>query len=149
MKRIATVALSVILLIGMIIVTPAAAAGCYQSGCNGQDPQVTRCVDDARNLASFRYTGGNPYLQGALLELRQSPACDAAWVRVTDGDCFGEWRPCGAVLEVQGGTAQTTEPKPGQRWTAMWSFRNYVRGCFTNPNYVTGGYVTDQCTAWR
>jgi hypothetical protein len=126
-----------------------AAAGCYRSGCNGQDPQAMGCGNDAYNKASFRYAGGNQFLQGALLELRYSPSCDAAWVRTTVGDCFGDWRPCGSVLEVSGGTPQQSEPHSGQMWTNMWSFRNYVRGCFTHPNWQNGTYTTDGCTAWN
>src|SRR5687768_6054918 len=64
--------------------TPAFAAQCSPGSCNGLDPQTTQCVDDARNVASFRYSGGNPYLRGALMELRHSRTCDAAWVRTTD-----------------------------------------------------------------
>ncbi|WP_414636339.1 DUF2690 domain-containing protein [Actinophytocola sp.] len=129
--------------------TPALAAGCYRSSCNGQDPQSMGCGTDAYPLASFTYTGSNEFLRGSFLELRYSPACDAAWVRTTNGDCFGMWRPCGSVLEVSGGTAQQSEPHPGQMWTNMWSFRYYVRGCFTLPDWYSGTYVTDGCTSWK
>ncbi|HZM78843.1 MAG TPA: DUF2690 domain-containing protein [Candidatus Limnocylindrales bacterium] len=125
---------------------PAHAAGCYRSSCNAKDPQSMGCANDARNLESFWYNGASPYLQGTLLELRYSPACDAAWVRTTGGDCFDVWRPCISVLEVQGGAEQWGNPRGGQNWTAMWSFRYYVRGCFRS------GYPdlrNDGCTAWR
>lgn len=121
------------------------AAGCYQSSCNGQDPSEKRCGDDARNLQAFWYQGSSPWLQNTLLELRYSPACDAAWVRTTGGDCFDIWRPCISVLQVQGGSEQWGGPSGGQRWTNMWSFRSTVRGCFRSgtDNHLDG------CTAWR
>lgn len=148
MKRIASlVALTMFATVGTA--TPAFAAQCRPGSCNGLDPQTTQCVDDARNVASFRYSGGNSYLRGALMELRHSRTCDAAWVRTTDGDCLDPWRPCGAVLEVRGGITQSVNPRPGQRWTNMWSYRYTVRGCFTRPNPSGDGYTTDQCTAWK
>jgi uncharacterized protein DUF2690 len=122
-----------------------AAATCYRSTCNGQDPQAQGCATGAYNLASFYYQGASPWLQGTLLELRYSAACDAAWVRTTGGDCFGIWRPCISVLQVQGGSEQWGGPAPGQRWTNMWSFRNNVRGCFESGD----DYHLDGCTAWK
>jgi hypothetical protein len=119
---------------------------CYRSTCNGQDPADKGCDHDARNLESFRYQGSFDTLQGVLLELRWSPACDAAWVRTTDGYCFDVWIPCYSVLQVQGGQEQIGSINTGHHWTNMWSFRSYVRGCFMT------GYPdtrTDGCTAWR
>ncbi|MFI9530755.1 DUF2690 domain-containing protein [Micromonospora rosaria] len=131
-----------------VAATPALAAGCYQSSCNGQLPQDKGCDAGATTIASFRYGGSNTFLQGALMELRRSTACDAAWIRTTDGDCLPMWRNCGAVLEVSGGSPQFSDPRPGQRWSAMWSYRNYVRGCFIA--YTDdGGYHRDGCTAWK
>jgi hypothetical protein len=130
--------------------SPAAAASCHRDGCNGQDPQAAGCDADAYNIASFRYGNANPYLQGAWMELRYSPACDAAWARATEGDCFGMWRPCGFALEIAGGEAQQSVsggPGPGQRWSAMWSFRQYVRACFTAYS-KDGSSSPDGCTAW-
>ncbi|SMD24574.1 hypothetical protein [Lentzea albidocapillata] len=83
------------------------------------------------------------------MELRRSPSCDTAWVRTTGGDCLDPWDPAAPSWEVRGGTAQFVDPDPGQRWTAMWSFRYSVRGCFTRPSPSGSGYTTDQCTARR
>jgi len=130
--------------------SPAMAASCTQSSCNGLDPQNTGCSADGYNLSSFWYSGSSQYLQGALIELRRSNTCDAAWVRVTNGDCLPMWRPCGFVLEVSGGTMQYGQnPAPGaQRWSGMWSFRNYVRACFVTYNW-DDTYNRDGCTGWH
>lgn len=123
----------------------ALAAGCYRNTCNGQDPQVMGCESGAYNLEAFWYRGPSPWLQNTLLELRYSPACDAAWVRTTGGDCFGIWRPCVSALQVSGGQEQWGGPSGGQNWTKMWSFRYYVRGCFRSGEDLH----LDGCTAWR
>ena len=133
------------LAVSLVAQEPANAAGCYRASCNAQDPQAKGCDADAYNLQSFWYQGSSPWLQGTLLELRYSPACDAAWVRTTGGDCFGIWRPCVSALQVQGGDEQWGGPSGGQRWTNMWSFRSYVRGCFKSGT----DYHLDGCTAWR
>lgn len=146
MKRVTSLVV-LAMLSSLFTATPALAAQCRPGSCNGLDPQTTGCAGDARNVASFRYSGSNWYLEGALMELRYSPTCDTAWVRTTGGDCLDPWRPCGAVLEARGGISQFVDPRPGQRWTTMWSYRYSVRGCFTRPN--ASGYTTDQCTAWK
>ncbi|WP_441183092.1 DUF2690 domain-containing protein [Micromonospora sp. BQ11] len=118
---------------------------CKPSYCNNLDPQATHCADDARNVESFWYRGSSPWLQNTLLELRYSPACDTAWVRTTGGDCFDVWRPCVSVLQVSGGPELQGGPSGGQKWTNMWSFRSYVRGCFRSG----ADLHLDGCTAWR
>jgi hypothetical protein len=139
--------LAILLASALTLITqhPASAAGCYRSSCNAKDPQVTGCAGDARNLESFWYGGSSPWLRNTLLELRYSPVCGAAWVRTTGGDCFDNWRPCMSALQVSGGDEQWGNPQGGQNWTHMWSFRNYVRGCF-----LSGGDLhLDGCTAWH
>ncbi|MER6514969.1 DUF2690 domain-containing protein [Nonomuraea sp. NPDC001636] len=56
---------------------------CSRSGCNGEDPVIHHCSDDART--TYRY----PTRLG-LLELRYSPACTASWARIT-GAAEGTW----------------------------------------------------------
>lgn len=152
LRRLGAALLSCVAALGLAqaVQGPARAASCYQATCNGQDPSATGCNDGAYNLSSFWYNGSSPYMQGALIELRRSGACDAAWARVTNGDCLPMWRPCGFVLEVSGGTTQVgPNPAPGaQRWSGMWSFRNYVRACFITHNW-DGGYSRDGCTGWH
>ncbi|MFB6395908.1 hypothetical protein [Polymorphospora lycopeni] len=138
------------LLMSIGIAVPAQAALCHQSSCNGQDPGAKQCNDTSSgNLASFYYNGSDPYLAGVLLELRRSRNCDAAWARTTGLDCLPMWRPCGFVLQVQGGTEQLGGgPGGGQKWTNMWSFRQYVRACFIIWT-TDDSYRTDGCTGWH
>ncbi|MFF8839676.1 DUF2690 domain-containing protein [Streptomyces sp. NPDC015130] len=53
--------------------SPASAAtSCYASTCQGKDPALTVCQNDARTVATSGW---------GLLELRYSPTCRAAWAR--------------------------------------------------------------------
>lgn len=54
------------------------AVGCHGSGCDGKDPNVQGCSDDARNLDSDYLD----MLYVAVAQLRYSPACNAAWIRI-------------------------------------------------------------------
>ncbi|GAB1690842.1 DUF2690 domain-containing protein [Krasilnikovia sp. M28-CT-15] len=146
----ATVLISVVSAVLTLSAPRPAAAGptCYQSSCNGQDPSRYSCSADT--ISSFYYNGSSPDLRGALIELRRSRSCDAAWARVTNGSCRPMWIPCGFVLEVSRGTTQYgANPTPGaQVWTTMWSFRNYVRACFV-VDFVGDSYRRDGCTGWH
>jgi hypothetical protein len=133
---------------GVTVAPMARAASCYRSSCNGVEPQAAGCASGARNLTSFVYGGSNQWLSGALLELRYSPACDAAWVRTTGGSCLGVWRPCSAGMQVSGGDEQGVNPGGRQNWSLMWSFRQYVRGCFFGLD-ANGNEYRDGCTAWN
>src|SRR6266568_3676206 len=68
---------------------PANAVGCYGGSCTGQSPTSEGCATGAYTIDSFRYYGPIASLNGALLELRYSPACYAAWARVTGGNSNG------------------------------------------------------------
>lgn len=63
---------------GLLAGTPAHAAAnaCSGSACDGKDP-ATYCQGDARTEESVR-------LGQALLELRYSPGCRAAWARISN-----------------------------------------------------------------
>ncbi|MDH6553882.1 hypothetical protein M2160_007981 [Streptomyces sp. SAI-117] len=63
---------------GLLAATPAqaAATACSGSACDGKDPAVY-CQGDARTVESTR-------LGQALLELRYSPSCRAAWGRISN-----------------------------------------------------------------
>ncbi|NNN36876.1 DUF2690 domain-containing protein [Streptomyces sp. S3(2020)] len=62
---------------GLLAATPAhAASACSGSACDGKDPSVY-CQGDARTEESVR-------LGQALLELRYSPSCRAAWGRISN-----------------------------------------------------------------
>jgi hypothetical protein len=59
-----------------------ARAGCSGSACDGKDPQV-HCNSDKKTVQSLRLGGT------ALLELRYSRACRAAWAKISNAD----WEP--------------------------------------------------------
>jgi len=98
--------------------TPASAAGCNANGCTGKNPQVQGCSPTAYNLDEFSYAG-------IRFELRYSPACGAAWTRVTSlthhNTVFGQIRGGGYVFGVQA--------VEGQVWTKMISFNFFVKAC--------------------
>ncbi|MGW7544403.1 DUF2690 domain-containing protein [Streptomyces sp. NPDC054770] len=62
---------------GTAIATPANAAGCYGSTCEGKDP-ATYCQSDA-----ITPSNGAIWLGSAYVELRYSPSCRAAWARIS------------------------------------------------------------------
>lgn len=62
---------------GTALATPANAAGCYGSSCEGKDP-AAYCQSDA-----ITPSNGAHWLGPAYLELRYSPSCRAAWARIS------------------------------------------------------------------
>jgi hypothetical protein len=127
---------------GMVAGAVAAAAdttatGCYASGCYGKDPQAMGCGADAVTGASVVMP------DGALVELRWSYACQAAWARIT-GARADEWLFAnGPASQV----ASTFVDAPGQTsgWTPMVMDRSYVdtaNACGANDivTYCTVGY---------
>jgi Protein of unknown function (DUF2690) len=141
---------AVLLLCAGLAAAPAAhAASCSYDNCKNVDPQSTDCRSDARNVDSFVYGGSDPGLAGALLELRYSPSCHAAWVRTTGGNCFQIWVPCVAGMQSDDGTLRLTTPSGDQHWTTMESFHRYVRGCFYHLDAQGEPSTRDGCTAWH
>jgi len=107
----------------------AAAVGCTGAQCNGKNPDVQACGEDARTVDSFLVYPETTANRDTLVELRHSPACRARWLRVTPQDglagCGG-----GVQLEVRirdiadDGTVLHTEKKQyggceDQFWTMM------------------------------
>ncbi|MEV0494948.1 DUF2690 domain-containing protein [Streptomyces atratus] len=70
-----------------------AAAGCRGTACDGKNPHVTRCDQDARSLGGPIRVGGGPAVQ-----LRTSSRCSAAWVLIERGDHAWAGR-----VEIRGG----------------------------------------------
>jgi hypothetical protein len=58
--------------------SPATAAACYYTSCNGRDPQSTGCSSGARTLTKIP----DWEVSGARVELRYSPSCHAVWTRI-------------------------------------------------------------------
>ncbi|WP_043663205.1 DUF2690 domain-containing protein [Streptomyces xylophagus] len=73
----ASVTVLVLAAAGTAIATPASAAGCYGSSCEGKDP-AAYCQSDA-----ITPSNGAVWLGPAYVELRYSPSCRAAWARIS------------------------------------------------------------------
>jgi hypothetical protein len=113
---------------------PVPAPGCYASTCNGQDPQAKGCSPDAVTVKDFN-------AHGYYLELRLSPACHAAWVRVKS---VGNWGQTGTFrIERQIPASYYSNSfaagEAGTKWTRMYSWDNTVRGWLQVNLFSTGG----------
>ncbi|HEX8147249.1 MAG TPA: DUF2690 domain-containing protein [Pyrinomonadaceae bacterium] len=66
-------------LFGALAATPAAAATCYGSGCNGLSPVTTGCTSGSYVVSETDIYDGfsNDYIGG--VQLWWSPTCQAAW----------------------------------------------------------------------
>ena len=120
-------------------------AGCYDTGCKGRNPSTSGCGGDARTLEEF--TDGS-----FRVELRYSPACYAAWTRITTRSgtpgsfcnaTFGQIRGYDIAYDTRKGVYGTQAACPGQSFTAMWPFSDGVRACVSyywydgEPKYCT------------
>jgi hypothetical protein len=120
--------LAIVLGSTVVAPTPAAAAGCSSSGCNGLDPQAAGCSSDAYTLDTIWPDRG-----GIKLELRYSPSCYAAWARyynAYDGN-YGraEIHGCGSnFCYVNRKTIAGYHDETG--WTTMLSFTYSVKACY-------------------
>ncbi len=120
-----------VLLIGigvMAPVNPANAAGCWGQSCYGKDPEAMGCGGSTvRNLDQFEYEG-----RSVTVELRYSPNCYAVWTRYRNF-----WGHDGAVYTKSMSTEGMATRKEFAQyreetgWTAMVSFTEKVRGCYT------------------
>jgi hypothetical protein len=109
----------------------AAAVGCYNTSCKGQNPSTMGCGADATTLAEFT---DRPFR----VELRYSRACYAAWTRIsspsgTSGDScnatFGQIRGYDIYYDTRKGVYGVQAACPGSRYTSMWPFSDGVRAC--------------------
>ncbi|MDH2426082.1 DUF2690 domain-containing protein [Sphaerisporangium sp. TRM90804] len=78
------------------------AAACSGSACDGKNPS-TYCGGDARTVQSLRLGGQ------ALLELRYSPSCRAAWARISNAsyDIYNSPSPLARVVRNSDGRRYT------------------------------------------
>jgi len=112
-----------------------AAAACNGSGCTGRDPQAQGCSPDSRTIDEFTYLG-------ARFELRYSPACFAAWTRVTSPTHFNTLF---AQIRTDGNTVYGVQVTEGQHWTQMINFAHLVRACHA----VWFDAAPNECTAFH
>ncbi|MFF7680041.1 DUF2690 domain-containing protein [Actinacidiphila glaucinigra] len=73
------------------LTSPASAATCSGSSCDGKNPS-SYCQSDARTVQSLA-------LGQAVLELRYSPTCRAAWARISNAsyNTFDQFTPYATV----------------------------------------------------
>ncbi len=141
---------------------PAYAVGCYGGSCTGQDPVAEGCATGAYTIDSFRYYGPIASLNGALLELRYSSACYAAWARVTGGNsnggCSSPWlyqgQPCTMVIEGSWNRSTVATwidawVNGYQSWTWMLSFHYWTRACLASRPPFSSTYTRIACTGWH
>lgn len=74
-----------LLMLGMVFTalgsaTPARAASCSGTGCNGQDPIATGCNSDAYTVTSANIKNLQNQVVGRV-DLRWSPTCQTNWAR--------------------------------------------------------------------
>lgn len=100
----------------------AAAVGCRAESCTGKSPYTQGCGATARTIDEFTYAG-------VRFELRYSPACRAAWTRVTaprhSNTLFGQIRGGGHVYGVQA----KIDRDGNQHSTRMIGTNHRVRTC--------------------
>ena len=122
----------------------ASAQACSGSGCDGKNPN-TYCGSDARTVESLRIAySGAPSGVGPLLELRYSPACRAAWARISDagwssGDAY---QPSAKVIRNGDGRTYTCYVPVGATscYTSMVNDANVT-------SYAWGSYDSGAWTA--
>ncbi|MCX4984638.1 DUF2690 domain-containing protein [Streptomyces sp. NBC_00572] len=107
------------------------AAGCSGAGCDNKGPVSMGCDGDA-------VTKQTATADGSLkAELRWSPACQAAWVRVTDPSGPNAWWDKYGSIEKWSGygtgfqrSLEVTFPDPGSDWSNMLGgSTSYYRVC--------------------
>ncbi|MEU3220215.1 DUF2690 domain-containing protein [Streptomyces sp. NPDC006971] len=127
------------------IATRAAAAGCFDGGCTGKDPQALGCAADAVTVEQI-------FVWDNVWDLRYSRACNAHWGRLSKlgGGSGSTTNLDGAPPDRPGYTftawaTNYTPPGMGKTWTAMGAGRDSVRVC-AHVDYVrpTPWY----CTKW-
>ncbi|MER6414998.1 DUF2690 domain-containing protein [Streptomyces humidus] len=79
----------------------ASPAGCRKETCEGKDPRLTGCGQDARTVASV-------WLSSTLIELRYSSRCQAAWGRILAAEVGDQ-----VHVDTVDGRAQTGHVKFG------------------------------------
>ena len=106
----------------LAVAPDASAASCWSHSCDGKDPQASGC-DDARTLDRI-----DP--RGIIVELRQSPKCNAAWTRY---DNYWGFPGIASIIDFSGSPSQTKNLAAYQGetgWTKMLSYTYYVRACY-------------------
>ncbi|MFN8074329.1 MAG: DUF2690 domain-containing protein [Kineosporiaceae bacterium] len=150
----------------IVAASPAQAATCVASGCNGRSPVGTTCANDARTLDRFTVVNGFDNAEGFAswtVELRTSPSCQASWTRATGKVAFdpgivsftvtiGAWSRLNPALPATSPPTHTQAVKevtvkglPSFQFSTPMvndSVNHQVRSCSSAP-------VGAPCTAWQ
>lgn len=134
MRRILIAAVATaVLSAGTVVAAPMASASpaCSGNGCNNGDPEVYGCAGDAETVDTGN---GHP----GTLELRYSPSCHAAWVRLSNA-------PVGEVMTIRNSINQfqTWSIQPGYDYG--WS--NMV-GATSGEKVTACGTGVISCLSW-
>lgn len=131
---------AVIAALTLLPAVPAAAApppaSCFQTTCNGKDPQAAGCGGGAVTYYEYTYVGYR-------VEHRYSQLCGAVWTRATyvSGNAWTFY----AYLEskVGSGTVQQRVQWNGNTgWSKMYAFSAWSRSCaVSNTGSHCGPYV--------
>jgi hypothetical protein len=149
--RITQLLLAMLMALGAIIVSSpgASAASCYNTSCNGQDPQTASCDT---GLSSPRTAWPSNEI---LVELRYSSECDAYWGRV---HYSGLWNCChNFTLQAEqqrwnGSTWSTVRTKATSM--TLYNTNNY-HWTVMNPDEANDRHrvclygPSSACTAWN
>ncbi|MCX5229936.1 DUF2690 domain-containing protein [Streptomyces sp. NPDC006553] len=139
LTKIATVSAAALTMTLVPLAGTSYAAGCTGAGCDNLGPVSQACDGDAVTKQTATADGG------LKAELRWSPACQAAWVRVTDST-GGQWWDKYGYIEKHNGYAgpllrslSVKFPNPGSDWSNMLGGSGYYyRVCIkdTGTNHV-------------
>lgn len=114
------------------------AVSCHAYSCYNIDPLASGCANDAETVLVQDYKAESQASFG--LEIRYSPTCAAAWLRLTvwSGNNIGfagsAWNPGGTSVGFSGHQAPET-------WTAMVPATPSVQACGGTQFYVNGNWV--------
>lgn len=119
-------------LLAVVVASPASAAACYGSTCNGKNPDGL-CSGDAITVRSMDVRGEG------MLQLRYSPSCKANW-----GKFWFYWRTeAGYLLSDVHMHARVTVWNPGKTSYGTAHYATGLGGSYWS--YMTNGILT-ACT---
>lgn len=130
------------------------AAGCYNAGCTGKNPEAMGCGADARTLEQL-------HIEGTVFEIRYSAACDAHWARISEQGAMVE-----AQVNLDGNPPHPDYPSYTfsayflpvswsdaefgfeKSWTAMGAGLDATRACGQVHVSAPAGWTKWYCTGW-
>jgi hypothetical protein len=111
--------------LSVVAPSPAVAAPCTGSGCNGKDPDATGCNDPAiagRPVTRFSRTVHSGDIGEHSFQIRHSPGCKAMWGRFIRDDCHDRYFPYHKWFRIQ------TQVWSGSAWLAYTTRTKDMQG---------------------